>query len=172
MKKYLCAFIFLAIFFTLLFLDWYSKVYVLETIPLMRESSPFYPYGGIPVFRDFMGIEFSISHIHNLGAAWGMFHNYSTALFVLRCIFILGLFIYIVFFNKEKLYQIPLVLILIGALGNVLDFMLYGYVVDMFHFIFWGYDYPLFNFADGYIFIGMVSLLILSFLHRNSERKS
>ena len=51
-----------------------------------------YPYRGIPIFQNFMGIEFSLTHTTNLGAAWGSFAEYSQALFFLRIAIIIALF--------------------------------------------------------------------------------
>jgi signal peptidase II len=49
-------------------------------------------------------------------------------------------------------------LVLTGALGNILDYFLYGHVVDLFRFSFRGYSFPVFNCADVWIFLGVSSL--------------
>lgn len=121
-----------------------------------------YPYGGIGIFKNFYGIEFSIVHATNKGAAWGMLSEWQHYLLYLRIVLVILLLGYILFFNKNKSYEIPLAFILAGAAGNILDFFLYGHVIDMLHFVFWGYDYPVFNLADSSIFIGIAWLLILS----------
>lgn len=147
--------------FIILLADLLTKFLIQHNLPLTSLHYAEYPYGGIAVFRDFAGIEFTIVHAINRGAAWGMFAEWQTVLLFIRFLIITGIVIY-AFLNKKKEYDIPLALIVAGAFGNVVDFFLYGHVVDMFHFIFWGYEYPVFNLADSSIFIGIAWLLILS----------
>ena len=56
----------------------------------------------------------------------------------------------------------PLTCIAAGALGNILDFFLYGHVIDMFYLIFYKYSYPIFNVADSAIFLSVMYLLFTS----------
>ncbi|MBA2367473.1 MAG: signal peptidase II [Candidatus Protochlamydia sp.] len=149
-----------------LFLDQLSKFIVYSFIPLMDASTYWYPYGGIGIFQDFLGIEFSINHMTNKGAAWGLFGNYQFPLLIFRMGLIGGLAIYLVRFNHRFSWQIPLVLVLAGAIGNVLDYFFYGHVVDMLHFVLWGYDFPVFNLADCAITIGISSLFLLSWFEK------
>jgi signal peptidase II len=132
-------------------------------LPVMTQEYLWYPYGGIAVFQNFLGIEFSISHSINRGAAWGIFSDYQHALIVVRLILVIGLIAYLLIWNKRTALRFPLVLIIAGALGNIVDYFFYGHVVDMFHFILWGYDFPVFNLADTSIFLGICSLFLLSF---------
>lgn len=144
-------------------LDFLSKFFTRSFIPLMDFSSPFFPYGGIGIFRDFLGIEFSISYRTNTGAAWGVFADYPEYLTVFRICMVLLIVVYLFFFNKDCSWNWPFSLVISGACGNILDFFLYGHVVDMFHFKFWGYDYPVFNIADSAISIGVFWLMLLTF---------
>lgn len=148
--------------FSVLFLDFITKLFVHVNVPLMEISSPFYPYGGFGVFENIFGVEFSISHRTNTGAAWGIFADYSEWLLVFRIVFIFAIFVYLFFYNADFSRQWPFVLLLSGAIGNVMDFFLYGHVVDMIHFKFWGYDYPVFNVADASIFLGAAWLTLSS----------
>lgn len=140
--------------FIILAIDIATKFLTQEHLPLMSRSSPWYPYGGVGVFENFFGIQFSITHATNLGAAWGVLSDYSTLLLLLRLVLIGGLIIY--YPRTRGVMRYALALILAGAIGNVIDIALYGHVVDMFHFVFWGYDYPVFNVADSAIFIGVL----------------
>jgi signal peptidase II len=151
---------------SVLFLDQLSKFLVHAYIPLIDHSYYLYPYGGIEVFKNFIGIEFSINYMTNKGAAWGMLGNYQLPLIILRSFLIIGTLIYLFFFNSQPSWRIPLLLIVGGAIGNVIDFFSYGYVIDMFHFVFWGYDFPVFNVADTAISIGIGALFLLSWLDR------
>ena len=140
----------LIILVAVLILDIISKLLTVHYIS--------YPFGNIPIFQN--GIQFSFGHVHNTGGAWGVFNQHPNWLLALRCIFVTGLITYLFL---KRTYVIPLALIISGAIGNIIDFFAYGYVIDMIHFIFWGYDYPLFNIADIAIFVGMAWLIILSF---------
>lgn len=154
-----------------LILDQVTKGLVYIYLPVIDSSFYWYPYGGIGVFKNFAGIEFSINHMTNTGAAWGVLGNYQLALIILRIGLIAGLLIYLFYFNHHSSWQLPLILIIAGALGNVIDFFVYGHVVDMLHFVLWGYDFPVFNLADSAISIGIASLFILSFTKDFSEEE-
>lgn len=152
----------LPIFAVLLFLDALSKFLTVKYVAHVSFFHPFYPYGGIGIFKDFLGISFSLNYIENTGAAWGLFSGYAIYLFFLRLFVALGLIFYLFFFNKDKRSQLPLWLVVTGAFGNILDYLFYGHVVDMFKFVFGSYHYPLFNLADSMIAIGIFWFLINS----------
>lgn len=152
--------------------DFATKWWIANTLPLIYASSPHYPYGGVAVFQNFLGIEFSITHMTNRGAAWGILAEYQNHLLIARLLLVAGLILYFIFSNKHPAWQIPLALIIAGAAGNILDFFIYGHVVDMFRFILWGYDYPVFNVADIAIFMGIASLLILSWQEKKTHESS
>lgn len=125
--------------------------------------APFrYPYGGIGVFKNFLGIEFSIAHQTNRGAAWGVLTDFQLPLLYLRMALIVTLMVYALWINSNKHWSVPLALIIAGAIGNVCDYFIYGHVIDMLHFILWGYDFPVFNIADSAIFIGISWILLIS----------
>lgn len=121
-----------------------------------------YPYGGIGIFKDFLGVEFSLVYTTNRGAAWGILADFQEALLVFRILLILGMVIYAFFINKNSRWNFPLAMIIAGALGNVIDFFIYGHVIDMLHFVLWGYDFPVFNLADTAIFLGVMALFAIS----------
>lgn len=138
----------------------------------MGQSFYAYPYGGIPIFKNFLGIEFSISHLTNHGAAWGMLSNYQDLLLIVRIFLIIGMLVYLVYINRIKAWRFPLALMIVGATGNIIDYFIYGHVVDMLHFVLWGYDFPVFNIADSAVTIGVAWLLISSSwqeLHRKAD---
>lgn len=156
---------------TILLLDLVSKFFIHHTIPLMSYDTLWYPYGGIPVFKNFIGIEFSIVHATNKGAAWGVFANYQEYLLIVRMVLVTGLIGYLAFVNKNKGIVIPLIMVVAGAIGNISDFFFYGHVVDMFHFVLWGYDYPVFNVADISITMGILYLCVSSYCCKPTSAK-
>lgn len=142
-------------------IDFATKYYVSHNLPLLSSQIMVFPFGGIAVFSNLWGVDFSIVHAINHGAAWGILSDYQQYLLIGRVVLIIGVAIYALFFNRNRYYDIPLGLIISGASANVIDYFIYGHVVDMFYFIFWGYHYPVFNVADSAICIG-VALLIFS----------
>jgi signal peptidase II len=133
---------------------------------------PYYPYGGINIFKDCLGISFALNHTTNTGAAWGMFADFQKEILIIRIICIIGLLLYLRYAQVERKHILPLILVITGAIGNVLDVFIYGHVIDMFHFIFWGYHFPVFNVADSAICSGMLLLIINNFntaTHLNSH---
>lgn len=163
-----------AIFIACLLLgaDLIGKFWTHHNLPLLSSSFHTYPYGGVPVFKDFLGIQFSLNYVANTGAAWGLFGDYPKALVALRVILILATDCYILFCcfsKKNKSWIAPLFFISLGATGNVLDYMLWGHVIDMLHFNFWGYDFPVFNLSDVSITIGVCWLFFLS-LNEKDEK--
>ena len=164
---------FLLVALLILGVDIASKAYVYAHIPYLGLASLYFPYGGIGVFQGALGgIDFSINHVHNTGAAWGAFSSFQNLLMVLRIAVIVFLIVYFFGFNKVKARAIPLLLVIMGAIGNVIDYFVYGYVVDFFFFSFWGYSYPLFNVADSAIFCGVALLIIHSFWEKKKSRQA
>lgn len=147
-------------------LDFVTKALVQQSIPKLNYHYYNYPYGGIGVFHNLFGIEFSIVHETNTGAAWGVLASFPEFLLILRFGLIIGMILYVAFYNKRPLWVIPFAMIIAGALGNMLDYFLYGHVIDMFRFIFWGHDYPIFNIADSAILIGIMWLFALTWLEK------
>lgn len=147
-----------------IFFDAISKYWVHLSLPMMNSNFSFYPYGGIPVFKDFFGVEFSLTHLTNRGAAWGALESYQDILVGVRVALILAMIVYVCRYCKSLHWQLPLTLVIAGALGNVFDYFFYGHVVDMFHFVLWGYPFPVFNVADSSVCIGIAWLIGLSAL--------
>lgn len=150
------------VFLMILLLDAGSKWLTQKWIPPMNSEHYWYPYGGVGVFQNFFGIQFSIVHVTNKGAAWSAFSSYQSALVGLRIALIAGMIVFITFYNKNKAIILPFTLILAGAVGNIIDYFVYGHVVDMLYFNFWGYSYPVFNIADSAVTLGVVWILLLT----------
>jgi len=166
------AFIFIAIALLIFMADAFLKAYIHYQISPIHASPPVYPFGGIGVFRGWHGIDFSIVHVINKGAAWGVFSSFQEYLLYARVAIIGGLFTYLFFVKASSYRKFCLMLIATGALGNVVDYFIYGHVVDMFYFIFWRHSYPVFNIADSGIFMGIVLLLGEALLSKMRWRAS
>ena len=144
--------------FLLLGLDFGSKLWALAFVAPLGLGV--YPFGGTPVFSNLFGISFSLNVIGNTGAAWGMFAGNPGLLFFVRLLIIAGFGFSLYFFDRPMIKRIPLLCIGAGAIGNAIDYLLYGHVIDFFHFNFWGYSFPIFNLADAYISLGALALLL------------
>ncbi|HUD01149.1 MAG TPA: signal peptidase II [Rhabdochlamydiaceae bacterium] len=156
----------LCVALSILALDFVSKGMVNFYVQPIEHAPIFFPFGGISVFQDFFGIDFCIHHVTNRGAAWGIGSGLQDALLFVRIAVVLGLIVYLRFSSKAYQYRYPLAMIVAGGLGNILDYFIYGHVIDMFHFFFWGYSYPVFNIADSSIFLGIIWLLLHSFARK------
>ncbi len=154
---------------SVLSVDFISKGLVNFFMSSSALASPYFPFGGVAVFRDFLGIDFCLHHVTNKGVAWGVGEGFQNGILFVRIAVIIGMLIYLKRSPSAFKYRYPLMLIAAGGIGNVLDYFIYGHVIDMFHFIFWGYSYPVFNVADSAIFSGIVWLLCFSFIHRKQD---
>jgi signal peptidase II len=154
---------------SILVVDFISKGLINFYLTPLAHASQYFPFGGVSVFHNFLGIDFCIHHVTNRGAAWGVGDGLQNLLLVLRIGVVAGLVYYLKTSSKAFIYRYPLTMIIAGGLGNILDYFIYGHVIDMFHFIFWGYSYPVFNVADASIFCGIVWLLSHSFLQRKKN---
>lgn len=111
---------------------------------------------------------FSIAHAHNYGAAFGFLNNaggWQTIFFTVVA-FIVST-IMIVWLKRiagiERQLSLALSLVLGGAIGNVIDRIQYGYVVDFIVLYYDKWQFPAFNIADSAITIGAILLLMDSF---------
>ena len=121
---------------------------------------------------------FYLTHVRNTGAAFGLFAG---APVVTRLVFFIGISLVAVaivvsLFRKlapgDRLAALALGLILGGAVGNLIDRVTRGEVVDFLHFRLWGgYAWPDFNFADSAIVVG-VAILVLELLASEGESRS
>jgi signal peptidase II len=105
---------------------------------------------------------FYLTYCHNDGAAWSILKDQRIMLLILT---VLVLFIIHKFLNKEKtdtMENIVYGMIIGGILGNFYDRLVYGYVIDFLDFKIFGYNYPVFNFADIFIVVGIITMIIIS----------
>lgn len=147
-------------------IDYTVKALTSFFIQPIEYAPPVFPFGGISVFHNFFGVDFCLNHVANRGAAWGIFGSIQEVLLMFRMAVIASLLGYLIFSPKSKSQQLPLTLVITGALGNIVDYFAYGHVIDMFHFIFWEYSYPVFNVADATIFCGVALMIIQSVIEK------
>ena len=112
----------------------------------------------VPVINGF----FSLRYIRNTGAAWGMFAGHNAPLIILSIVMLL-----VIFFSRRqflydtRMHKVAGGLMTAGIIGNLIDRVKMGYVIDFLDFYIGQSHFPAFNVADSAICIG-VSLYILS----------
>ncbi|AHF96717.1 peptidase A8 [Desulfurella acetivorans A63] len=143
---------FLGVSLTLLFfaIDWVSKYYLAK----------FTINHTITVIPNF----FNLVYVQNTGIAFGFLAHLSG---IYRFIFLIAISAIVVIIafcfmfkeNTSKTLFIGLTMLAGGALGNLYDRIVHGYVLDFFDFYIKTYHYPAFNFADSFITIGILLIL-------------
>ncbi len=103
---------------------------------------------------------FHITYVTNTGAAFSMFQNGRWFFVILGIIAVIAIIRYIYLENKIRKSEALAYALLIGGItGNLIDRVVFGYVIDFFDFYILGYDAPIFNIADTSIVIGAVIII-------------
>ena len=119
---------------------------------------------------------FNLVYVTNKGVAFSMFASVESPLrhyfFVsINIIAFLGLSIAAFKMRRNHLlYTISFALIAAGALGNVIDRIRYGAVIDFLDFYFGSYHWPAFNVADSSICVGVVILFIINYIDAKKDK--
>ena len=104
----------------------------------------------------------NLTFVVNYGFAFGLLNNPSLnqILVSLVILAIIIYFLYLLIKTQDKIFQLTLTLILAGALGNFIDRIFRGFVVDFIDIYIGKYHWPAFNIADSCITVGFVVLMI------------
>lgn len=140
-------------------IDQYSKFLIVRDLSLHQS---------INVIKDF----FYITYVQNFGAGFSILQNAKIFLSVISICAVVMLTYY--FFDSKKkdyLNQSAYLLIIGGALGNLIDRLKQDYVVDFLDFKIFRYDFPVFNVADCLITIGCF-IIIINTLREQRHAKS
>lgn len=145
---------------------WLPLIGIASLIVLVDQVTKALVVANLDLYEQWAPVEslrhlFTFTYVQNTGAAFGLFQD-GGALFAVIALVVVGL---IVYFYRELPDAAPLVrsalgLQLGGAMGNLIDRLTRGYVVDFFDFKFW----PVFNIADSAIVVGVISLVVLMWL--------
>jgi len=131
--------------------DQLTKIWISATLALY-ESIPVLPF-------------FDLRLLHNEGAAWSFLATaggWQRWFLSGLAIFVTGILIVWLSRTQRQQYWLAsaLALVIGGAVGNVIDRLIYGYVIDFIDIYYQGWHWPAFNIADSAISIGVVLLLI------------
>lgn len=146
----------------MLILDWSTKWLVRTHITQITEVIPI-----IPGF-------FNLRHDRNTGAAFGVLAGHRTLLILITIAALAFIFAYYLRFRKSRWMQVSLGFLLGGAIGNFIDRIRLGEVVDFLQFgiaskgLFW----PTFNVADVSVCIGAGMLIVYLFRNRNIDHQT
>ncbi len=152
-KKNIFYFIFIGFW---LFLDQLTKYLIARSLSL---------YEVVQVIPGF----FNLTRVHNRGAIFGFLSNTSNplALIFLNAGALLAFAVVTYYFIKtpEEMFltRISFALIISGAMGNIADRLIRGYVVDFIDFYIGSFHWPFFNIADSCITVGAIILIISLF---------
>jgi signal peptidase II len=104
----------------------------------------------------------NLTFVVNYGFAFGLLNNPSLnqILVSLVILAIIIYFLYLLIKTQDKIFQLTLTLILAGALGNFIDRIFRGFVIDFIDIYIGKYHWPAFNIADSCITVGFVVLMI------------
>ena len=139
--------LYLFIIILLTCIDQYSKFVIIQNLDLGEK---------IVLIENF----FSITHVRNYGAGFSILQN---ATVFLSAVSILAICILVYMLVHEKklslISKTSYLLIISGALGNLIDRVMKTYVTDFLDFLIFGYDFPVFNIADSFITVGCFLLI-------------
>lgn len=117
----------------------------------------------VPIFENILHLTYS----ENKGAAFGILQNQRLFFIIITFVFLLVLFHYykdLSLHNINMSTKLGFALLFIGAIGNLIDRIHYGYVIDFIDFRL--INFPIFNIADIYIFFGVILVIRHEYLKR------
>lgn len=105
---------------------------------------------------------FELCYLENRGAAWGLFENMQWLFLIFTAVIAAAVVFYYVKsipYKKYTLFRILSIVLISGAMGNAIDRVVHGYVIDFFYFKI--IDFPVFNVADCYVTISIALFLLI-----------
>ena len=145
-----------------------NKIFIFLLLLLSDLITKYIVFNYIDLFQFIKITSFlDITHIHNFGVSFGLFSGIIPSLVLIIVGLLVVFFIIYLYFNsKDKLERWGLFIIICGAIGNIIDRLINGYVIDFIYFHFNQYYWPAFNFADIYIGIMMIILNMLKKINK------
>ncbi|MFP8864672.1 signal peptidase II [Enterococcus faecalis] len=138
-------------------LDQWSKYLTVQNISL-GETKEF-----IPGFL-------SLTHLRNTGAAWSLLEGKMIFFYVITVIVsVVIIYLLIKNYKKSIWYSVGLSFVLAGAIGNFIDRVRLGYVVDMLQTDFM--NFPIFNVADSTLVVGVICIFIYLILDEKAAKE-
>ena len=139
------------IFILILILDQLSKYIVVK---YLKAESP------VVIIKNFL----QFHYVENYGAAFGILQNQKIFFLIMTFIVILIIIIFLKrnFYYLSNSMKLALVMLMAGAIGNLIDRIRLGYVIDFISFRFLNrYNFPVFNVADSFVVISTVMIIYM-----------
>lgn len=131
----------------------------------VKYLEPIYP-DSIPIIKNV----FQLTYVENDGAAFGMLDNHRMLFMVPSVVMIVALSLYLFLgLAENKLYAVSVAMIISGGIGNMIDRIALGYVVDMLDFVL--INFAVFNVADSFVCVGAGFLILALVLDLIKEFK-
>ncbi|MBQ1963307.1 MAG: signal peptidase II [Clostridia bacterium] len=112
----------------------------------------------VVLWRDVLHFSF----VRNKGAAFGMLQNQRWLFMVVSTVAIVGLLIYLIRWKPKSIWvRLSIAMIIGGGIGNMIDRIFLGYVIDFIYFKL--IDFPVFNVADSFVTVGCGILVVYLF---------
>lgn len=118
---------------------------------------------------------FNITYVKNTGAAWSILSG-NVLLLIMISIIALGVIYYYLIKGKElkKIDIVSYSMLIGGIIGNLIDRVVHGYVIDYLDFKIFNYNFPIFNIADTLIVISIIiigiSLIVGEYREQNRNK--
>ena len=144
------------IFFLIIVIDQLAKIIVIKNFDLY-ESLTIFPF-------------LNLTFVVNYGFAFGILNSASLNQIIVSLVIfsIIAYFLYLLIKTQDRLFRLSLMLVLSGAIGNFIDRIFHGFVIDFIDIYVGEYHWPVFNIADSSISIGFV-LMMFNILFLNKK---
>ena len=115
---------------------------------------------------------FNLTLVLNTGVSFGIFSGLSYGKIIISTIVLCIILVLFYLFLKEKRFLVSFCysIIIAGAIGNTIDRIKYGGVVDFLDFHLMGFHYPAFNIADSLVFCGAFALIFYDLFKKKYEK--
>ncbi|MGV8146472.1 MAG: signal peptidase II [Alkaliphilus sp.] len=122
------------------------------------------PIRTLPIIEDI----FHLTYLENRGAAFGILQGQRIFFLIATTVVVIAIVIFMYKFKKmHRPMKLGLNLIVAGAIGNLIDRIRFGFVVDFFDFRIW----PVFNIADSAVVVGAILVSYIVLKHDHFEPK-
>lgn len=143
-----------------------AAIVILDQVTKMWAINTLKDGGVITIIPNF----FRLVYVENFGAAFGILQNRKWIFIIISIIVIIAVVLFMLKnYNKLNIIlKISLAMLLGGAIGNFIDRVRLGYVVDFLSFrLFNAYEFPVFNVADIFIVVSTLFILVLVLLNKH-----
>lgn len=156
---------------------WWISEYVIRPLSLAQDLGPLglnlwlgeaparLPYTELAIWPFF-----NIVMVWNEGVSFGLFDGAQPVIMIALALLVCTGFLIWLLRTDDMVQRAGLMLVIGGALGNVIDRVRFGAVIDFLDFHAFGYHWPAFNLADSFIVIGVCVLIVYALFFENEQQ--